>query len=1124
MTATASATSLNREIVDDRDGRLSIHTQEIRLTQAQLPYQPVKGKRLASTKHFAVYADRIVLGGVLQNPGRDIELNAREIVVEKPVTLDVAGAYADKDFPPGDLPTQKDAKPGAAGTDGADATRGGDAGNILINARVVSSRIPGAHPLSVTELASIGQRIFSEHPPRIDNAAKLARFVLGSTRMFGNEMTIHLDDGRVEGFARLSLDSASFDGTANRMGMRLNLPALTVNGLTQMSGLQRLSSQAFACRIEAAAAMDAAGKAGAIETALSLVSGKPIKVPAPYIDGILPAAALDILRKQIAAHMQGAIQALFEAFAGQLRKAPLILLAGGGRGGRGQDGHPGMQGEKGEDGAKTSQHGVDTGRGYGFPDEANGKNGKKGGQAGSPGASANGGNGGRIALNVVDPVTLDILCDAGGGEGGVEASPGARGPGGPGGRGAVCKMFNQATGRPVEDQKAPDGQSGPDGPAAQRGGKKGEPGSAGAKLQFNGKPFAGGQAAPLSLAALAQSLSLSQLLIAQNTADMDFLNAKTEADLAAVAAAYSWLVDINGPFTGAAAGIDPGRVPPLEQKVRAGIHNGAIVSLMRLQQGLDFYGHSYNWTPVLSLAYLAGRTAEMIAIGEVVQTQYEKYLKKGATDEKRMAAFRTARQKIDTKLKDFGEEIGKINDQIDGFRTEIEDFSEDIRKQRTLLLEGQLAFKDQLIKHLREESELGLTDFLDMLGTVVGCVGGVVGGVGGVKSAIDAVKKAEEFSKQVKGVVEVFKKAKATIDSIKKAYSAIKDLIDVEGPNAAKIMVDGSELDDLLKKYLGKFDAAGELRKALDYYLKLCQARNMAAYNYTTQVAQLLTAQAQRDQLYSGIQHINAEMAAHQDNVLPVYTAYLRDAYEDVLRDLMRNIYLENRAYQYWSLQERQLETENLNVATLGDTHRRLMKAIDAFRESKSPFASFRQKVTISAGHYPDEFAAMARTGSLVFTLDIRKETGFRSMSYIAARAFKLEFPDIQDKANVLTVNLIHSGQAVLNSDVDRNKPGALHFYSHQPRVLFYQIDYAVRENIAGGDIGDDAEGYIGLSPFTLWRIDFGTTKGFGREELDGDTQISGNEWLDLKSIRTIELTFEGRMLGAGRKVNVTPP
>ena len=32
--------------------------------------------------------------------------------------------------------------------------------------------------------------------------------------------------------------------------------------------------------------------------------------------------------------------------------------------------------------------------------------------------------------------------------------------------------------------------------------------------------------------------------------------------------------------------------------MRGSIHHSAVVSLMRLQQGLDYYGHSYNWTPI----------------------------------------------------------------------------------------------------------------------------------------------------------------------------------------------------------------------------------------------------------------------------------------------------------------------------------------------------------------------------------------------------------------------------------------------------------------------------------------------------------------------------------------------
>ncbi|MES2938702.1 MAG: hypothetical protein V4864_13530 [Pseudomonadota bacterium] len=1102
--ARAAASALNREIIDDRDGRLSIHTHQIRLTQAHLPYKPVPGKRLPSEKHFAVFADRIVLDGVLQNPGRNIELNAREIVIEKPATLDAAGAYADKDFAPGSLPVQKDARPGAAGTDGDNATEGGNGGAIVIHAQRVVKGTTGAHALTATELAAIGAQLLAEHPPKVDDASKLAPFEIARTRMFGdNEVVITLEDGRIEGLSRLALESAHFDGSTQQAGMRFYLPALVIAGMAQLSG--KTQSKPFGCRIDAVATVDAGGKASELRTDLSLVADAPIRLPIAYADGTLSAAVLKTIREQIAAHLRAvAIEPLLAALGARLRASALTLLAGGGRGGRGQDGHPGMRGESGPDGATSKQQGTCVNGQYGFPEDAFGRNGSEGGRAGAPGLSGNGGKGGQIVLNVMEPLGLPIVYGIGGGDGGAQAGPGDRGPGGHGGHGAMCKMYDSSNGRPLEDMRAPDGKEGPLGPVAKGNGSKGTAGAAGAPLQVNGKPFAGGQVPVLSFTALAQALSLSQLLIAQNAADLDFLNAKTEDALAAVAKDYTWLIDIGRPFAESAAGIDPARVPPPEQKVRAGIHNSAMVSLMRLQQGLDYYGHSYNWAPILNLTNLVARTTEIIQLGKVVEEQYDRYLDKGSTDKQRMQAFGQAKQEIDRKLADFLAEIDKLKPQIEGFRSEVDGYSEDLRRQRTLLLEGQLKFKDELVKYLREQSELSLTDFLEMLGTVVGCVGGVVGGAGGVKTAIDAVKKAEEFSKQVKGVVEVFKKAKATIESISKAYSSVKDLIDAGNPNAAKILVDSDEFDKMLKKYLGKFDAAGELRKAMAYYVELAQARNMAAYNYTTLVAQLLSVQVQHDQLYSGIQHINAEIAVHQNNVLPVYTAFLKDAYEDVQRTLLRNMYQENRAYRYWALRERPLDTNDLNIATQAAAHGRLVADIDGFRENNEAFSDFRQKLTITAERYPNEFAAMRTSRSLAFTLDIRREPGFRNMRYIVARSFKLEFPDIVDGADVLYLNLVHSGQAVLNSDTDLDKPGALHAFSHRPRTLPYKIDYTDRENTFGGNLGEREQGYIGLSPFTQWRLDF---------------DLQGNDWLDLNAINTIVLTFEGRMLGQGRKL-----
>ena len=1100
------AAALNREIIDDQPDRLSIHTHHIRLTQANLPYQLVPGKRLASEKHFAVYADQIVLEEVLQNPGRNIELHAREIIIEKPATLDVAGAYPEKDFKPGDVPTQKDAKPGAAGTGGENATAGGNAGNIVIDAHHLVNKTSGPRTQSVAELNAVGSQILGEHPLKLDDNTSVPTVEIARTKIYNTyEVVITLENGRVEGLSHFAFDAARIDNTTRRIVVRFSIPAAKITGTTQFTGQQRISTQPFVVKIDASATLKPDGAVSDLRTELSFVSDTPIKLSLQGIDGTLSAAALNTIRDRVVAHVgSGTIEGFLKAFGNRLAGTALTILAAGGPGGRGQDGHAGNRGEAGPNGAQTSKHGVETEHGYSFPDEAYGKNGSQGGRAGSPGLSANGGKGGQIVLNVMQPLELSVVYGIAGGDGGERANPGERGPGGPGGSGAICHMFNAKTGRPVDDMQAPDGKEGPVGEAAQSAGSTGVRGAAGDPLKFNGAPFTGGPPPSYTFTELAQALSLSQLLITQNATDQDFLNAKNDDDRTAAAGGYTWLININQPFTDSSGKIDPAKVSKLEQQVRARIHNSAVVSLMRLQQGLDYYGHSHNWTPVLNLSNLMGRTGELIQLGKVVEDQFNRYLDKGLADKERMKAFTQAKQEIDRKLAQFDAEIEKLKPQIESLWTEVEKHSEALRRQRTLLVEGQLKFKDDLIKYLRAQNDLTFDTFLDMLGTVIGCAGGVVEGVGGIKTAIDALKKAEEFSKQIKNVVEIFKKAKATIDNISKAYSSVKDAFDDGNANAAKVLVDGDAFDKLLKEYLDKVDSAGELRQAIDYYVKLGQARNMAAYNYTTLVAQMLTIQTQHDQLYQGIQHINAEMAARQDNVLPVYTAYLKDAYEDVQRNLLRNIYQENRAYQYWSLRNRQLQTDDLNIATLAATHQGLISDIDAFRENSQQFNDFRQEIVIAAEQYSNEFAHLRTSRVLTFKLDIRREEGFQNMRYIIAREFKLNFPEVKDGSHVLFVNVVHTGESVLNSDIDLDKPGTLHVFSHRPRLAPYKIDYKNPANTAGGKLGEDSQGYIGVSPFALWRLDF---------------NLKGNEWLDVSTIKTVHLTFSGRFLGPGARL-----
>ena len=79
--------------------------------------------------------------------------------------------------------------------------------------------------------------------------------------------------------------------------------------------------------------------------------------------------------------------------------------------------------------------------------------------------------------------------------------------------------------------------------------------------------------------------------------------------------------------------------------------------------------------------------------------------------------------------------------------------SDDVLKQKEVLLTSEYKFKQDLIKYLKEQHQMDFDFFLDMLGTVVGAAGGVAGAVGGVATGVKAIQKASGLVKQAKGIV-----------------------------------------------------------------------------------------------------------------------------------------------------------------------------------------------------------------------------------------------------------------------------------------------------------------------------------------------------------------------------------
>jgi hypothetical protein len=93
-----------------------------------------------------------------------------------------------------------------------------------------------------------------------------------------------------------------------------------------------------------------------------------------------------------------------------------------------------------------------------------------------------------------------------------------------------------------------------------------------------------------------------------------------------------------------------------------------------------------------------------------------------------------------------------------------------------------------------------------------------------------------------------------------------------------------------------------------------------------------------------------------------------------------------------------------------------------------------------------------------------------------------------------LFVELQHPGTSVQVST-----QGEIVQFTHAQRSVPYKIDYGNSATAGGGALGATDQGFVGLSPLTLWTLNFNE---------------SGNSWLDLSTIQSVVITFTGTFVG----------
>lgn len=1140
-------------VVTDGDTK-SIYCIEIELTQSDMGYELPKASqaRSAAPHHVHVYADTVVMKQPLVLPGRNLGVFARAVMLAPGAAIDVSGASADKSFAPQDYPQQKDVSAGANGANGDNASAGGAAGNITIVADEIVGIGTGAFGSPTLETLNLTHALTTRLQQAIKGgvALKVPAFTVpvmhmvlpfpdqppnpypfklfAGTLQLG-EMLIAL---AVDG-CRLNADgtSATVLLTASYLECKLasTLAIDQVDSFPKLNGTTQnmpLATAPFSVQVTVPVKVDTTlWKLGDAQIQVAFVGGPSIS-QTPKLSGDLESvgactANSPNLVPELTSRMSAAIVAWLRPLVDGVvagmnstlhaNAAPhLVALARGYIGGRGQDGHSGVKGSKGIDGKRSNTEVYDMGTGVTAPAETFGKKGNKGGRAGSAGTSGDGGKGGAIAVSFVKAWPLRIVMSADGGAGGDKADPGAQGPGGDGGDGGPfwARTFSnnvrwEATG--------PAGPTGDSGDPAEFAGKTGNPGTDGS-TSVNGAAFAtGGTVSAGSYDLIAPSLKLEQLLMVQREGKLTYLNASGKADYDYAATLFLWLCNVSPETVTSATARNA--LPIDDRNARAAIRASAQVELLRLRRGLDYFGHPYNWAPILRLSHTQRRATELIDLGKIVEQQYNDYTNTNKTITEKLAA-------LDQTVRALSGDLGKALS------------AEEVLKQQIVLAEGVMAslqfdmetqtsvmkrHQEELEAEIRKEElakNCGLENIIKIISAVIAIGAGAVNGVSEIAGAaelaaiVKEAKAAAEAAGQLKALIEEMMKTTATLNGLAEKLSAVDAAAAAGKPDSVKLVVAREEFEENIKPLLEKFpNKTKELRSAVRAFFALAQTRNEKVVAYNALFVQKAELTTHRQQIAAQITSINAIRSENKESLVPAaYLTFFKSALTWSKQNLIKVLYEETRAFHYHTgTQKKELleKISDLNIASLADTQARLLTAYDEFLNTVGrPYSPLNDvKVTISRADAPSAFEALPTRGRITFTLDASRPE-FSGLTLVKADSVAVALPSCKGgKTDELNVALMMMGEGAVRPVDDVSDASILHF-NCPPRAVSYKYSFDPDRRdpvVQPGTIADTE--FSPLSPFTTWTLDFGL-----KDKL--------NAFVNLSELQTIELHFTGHAFG----------
>ena len=528
-----------------------------------------------------------------------------------------------------------------------------------------------------------------------------------------------------------------------------------------------------------------------------------------------------------------------------------------------------------------------------------------------------------------------------------------------------------------------------------------------------------------------------------------------------------------------------------------GMHRRAAALLDQLGHGLDYYANPRNHVPIVALEYYSEHLTGMLALAATIEKSYRDYTAAEGDIHKQGVAFEDALNGAEESLAKLREACAETVVKKRELQKAINELTQDQQDQERALVDFRDAFNDAVQRMIEEKGEV---EFLKLLTSVIAVSASAVSVVG----AVGAVGSLEEGATVANYITKIAAVSKGLQDLVGK-WNGIKSIVTQETPDAGKLVMAQEDFDEAIKPLLDLPEAA-EYRNQVHDYLDIIQARNdkVLEFNGVYAVGAQLDGEVLQKQ--KAIARIKGDWAAKQDPSLSANRTFMQGVYQDTKSWLLTDLYFENQALNYWSLEMNPFEVGDDSVAELASFHTRIeQNMLDFMKGNVTPLQPFENlKVTIDSQSRPQQFDAFRKTGRITFAAS-PNEPDSLGLAVVMATGFSVRMDGVKTSNNSLYTILRHSGRSQF-----LDQSGKSITFVHEVRMAFYKAQVDDGTYQAGGSLGGDDGKYIGVSPFTAWNLHL---------------PRNDNPGLDLSAVDSITLTFKGRCYplldDAARKISV---